>query len=64
MPGGTDGTFLREVGIRSYGFLPLRLPSGFDFFSLMHAVDERVPVAAVDFGAAVVRDYLWAQSVR
>ncbi|MDR3106635.1 MAG: M20/M25/M40 family metallo-hydrolase, partial [Bifidobacteriaceae bacterium] len=44
LAGGTDGKALSRLGIVSYGFAPLRLPSGFDFTAMFHGVDERVPV--------------------
>lgn len=40
--------------IHCYGATPLRLPAGFDFVSLFHGVDERVPLSALRFGARVV----------
>jgi acetylornithine deacetylase/succinyl-diaminopimelate desuccinylase-like protein len=55
---GTDAKALARLGIRGYGFVPLRLPADFDFTAMFHGVDERVPVAAVEFGARVLRDFL------
>ena len=40
--------------INCYGCTPLRLPADFDFISLFHGVDERVPVGSLVFGAKVV----------
>ena len=54
MPGVTDGRFFAQLGIQTYGFVPLRLPAGFDFWETMHGADERVPVDALDFGADAV----------
>jgi acetylornithine deacetylase/succinyl-diaminopimelate desuccinylase-like protein len=54
MPGVTDGRFFSRLGIQTYGFLPLRLPPGFDFWSTVHAADERVPVEALSFGADAI----------
>lgn len=54
MPGVTDGRFFSRLGIQSYGFTPMRLPAGFDFWQTVHAADERVPVDAVEFGADAV----------
>ncbi len=47
----TDGRIFAQLGIQTYGFLPMRLPPGFDFMATVHAADERVPVEAVAFGA-------------
>jgi acetylornithine deacetylase/succinyl-diaminopimelate desuccinylase-like protein len=54
MPGVTDGRFFAQIGIQTYGYLPLRLPDGFRLFSMIHAADERVPADAVRFGAEAV----------
>jgi acetylornithine deacetylase/succinyl-diaminopimelate desuccinylase-like protein len=52
--GVTDGRFFSRLGIQTYGFLPLELPAGFEFTKLIHAADERVPAAALRFGAEAV----------
>ena len=52
--GVTDGRFFSRAGVQTYGFLPMRLPEGFDFTKLIHAADERIPVAALEFGAEAV----------
>jgi acetylornithine deacetylase/succinyl-diaminopimelate desuccinylase-like protein len=52
--GVTDGRFFSRIGIQTYGYLPLRLPKGFEFVKLVHAADERVPADAVRFGAEAV----------
>jgi acetylornithine deacetylase/succinyl-diaminopimelate desuccinylase-like protein len=52
--GVTDGRFFSRLGIQTYGFLPLKLPKGFEFVRLVHAADERVPADAVRFGAEAV----------
>ncbi len=52
--GVTDGRFFSRLGIQTYGYLPLRLPQGFEFMKLIHAADERVPADAVRFGAEAV----------
>ena len=51
---GTDAKHFRKLGMRSYGFTPLRLPDDLDFTALFHGVDERVPVDALEFGARVL----------
>jgi len=50
LPGGTDNKLLAKIGIKGYGFVPLRVPEGFDVWGLFHAADERVPVDALRFG--------------
>jgi len=58
MSGGTDAKHWRKLGIRSFGFAPLRLPADLDFTALFHGVDERVPVDALEFGARVFDRFL------
>jgi len=58
MSGGTDAKHWNKLGIRSFGFAPLRLPAELDFTALFHGVDERVPVDALEFGARVFDRFL------
>ncbi|HYT34760.1 MAG TPA: M20/M25/M40 family metallo-hydrolase [Ktedonobacteraceae bacterium] len=58
MPAVTDGRFFSRLGIQTYGFLPMILPEGFNFSETIHAADERIPVAAMDFGANAIFEAL------
>jgi acetylornithine deacetylase/succinyl-diaminopimelate desuccinylase-like protein len=58
LSGGTDAKAFVRLGIRCFGFAPLRLPPDLDFASLFHGVDERVPVEALEFGARVLEHFL------
>ncbi|WP_394551861.1 M20/M25/M40 family metallo-hydrolase [Agromyces sp. MMS24-JH15] len=58
LSGGTDDKSLSRLGIRGYGFAPLRLTDDLDFPSMFHGVDERVPLDALAFGRRVLRDLL------
>lgn len=58
LSGGTDNKALARLGITGYGFAPLRLPADLDFPGMFHGVDERVPLAALDFGHRVLVDLL------
>jgi acetylornithine deacetylase/succinyl-diaminopimelate desuccinylase-like protein len=49
MTGATDQRHFGQLGIRGYGYLPLRLPADFGQETI-HAADERVPVDALDLG--------------
>jgi acetylornithine deacetylase/succinyl-diaminopimelate desuccinylase-like protein len=60
MPGATDGRFLRARDVDVYGFGPLRLDPGFDFISLIHAHDERIPLAAFRDGVKVLGETVLA----
>jgi acetylornithine deacetylase/succinyl-diaminopimelate desuccinylase-like protein len=58
LSGGTDAKHFATLGIRCFGFAPLKLPPELDFASLFHGVDERVPVDALTFGAQVLEHFL------
>jgi acetylornithine deacetylase/succinyl-diaminopimelate desuccinylase-like protein len=58
LSGGTDAKAFARLGIRCFGFAPLRLPPELDFAALFHGVDERVPVDALQFGAVVLEHFL------
>jgi acetylornithine deacetylase/succinyl-diaminopimelate desuccinylase-like protein len=58
MSGGTDAKSFSRLGIRCFGFSPLRLPADTDFFGMFHSVDERVPVDALRFGVRVLDGFL------
>ncbi len=58
MSGGTDGKAWNRLGIRCFGFAPLRLPADLDFVGMFHGVDERVPTSSLEFGARVLDRFL------
>lgn len=58
LSGGTDAKAFARLGIRCFGFAPLRLPPDLDFAALFHGIDERVPVDAVLFGTDVLEHFL------
>jgi acetylornithine deacetylase/succinyl-diaminopimelate desuccinylase-like protein len=58
MSGGTDNKALSDLGIKGFGFSPLKLPPDLDFFSLFHGVNERVPISALEFGVQVLKEFL------
>jgi len=58
LPASTDNKNFSRLGIAGYGFTPLQVPAGFDAFAQFHAVDERVPLTALRFGARVVHRIL------
>ena len=55
---GTDAKAFSGLGIRGFGFSPLRLPPGLDFAGMFHGVDERVPIDGLRFGARVLDHFL------
>jgi acetylornithine deacetylase/succinyl-diaminopimelate desuccinylase-like protein len=57
MTGATDQRHFGQLGIRGYGYLPLRLPPDFGQ-ETVHAADERVPVDALDLGTDALFEVL------
>jgi acetylornithine deacetylase/succinyl-diaminopimelate desuccinylase-like protein len=58
LSGGTDAKSFSLLGIRCFGFSPLRLPADLDFAGMFHGVDERVPVESLKFGVRVLDRFL------
>jgi acetylornithine deacetylase/succinyl-diaminopimelate desuccinylase-like protein len=58
LSGGTDLKAFSRLGMRGFGFSPLRLPAGLDFSGMFHGVDERVPVDSLRFGVRVLDRFL------
>jgi acetylornithine deacetylase/succinyl-diaminopimelate desuccinylase-like protein len=58
LSGGTDAKAFARLGIRCFGFSPLRLPPELDFTALFHGVDERVPIDSLKFGTDVLAHFL------
>jgi acetylornithine deacetylase/succinyl-diaminopimelate desuccinylase-like protein len=55
---GTDAKAWSKLGVRCFGFNPLKLPPELDFTALFHGVDERVPVESLEFGCRVFDNFL------
>ncbi|UCF92743.1 MAG: M20/M25/M40 family metallo-hydrolase [Desulfobacterales bacterium] len=58
IPAVTDARIFARLGIQSYGFIPMKLPAGFNFFQTIHGADERIPAAAVQFGTQAIYELL------
>ncbi|GAA4132242.1 M20/M25/M40 family metallo-hydrolase [Actinomadura keratinilytica] len=58
LSGGTDAKSFARLGMRCFGFAPLRLPPDLDFSGMFHGVDERVPVDGLRFGVRVLDHFL------
>jgi len=58
LPAVTDGRFFSRLGIQTYGFLPMQLPEEMRFMELIHAENERLPAAAVEFGTSAIEQVL------
>ncbi len=60
LSGGTDQKSFSLLGIRGFGFAPLRLPADLDFSGMFHGVDERVPLESLKFGVRVLDRFVAA----
>jgi acetylornithine deacetylase/succinyl-diaminopimelate desuccinylase-like protein len=58
LSGGTDAKSFSRLGMRCFGFSPLRLPPDLDFSGMFHGVDERVPLNSLRFGVRVLDRFL------
>ncbi len=54
--GYTDGGPLSALGVKHYGFNPVKLPEGLDFGALYHGHDERIPEDGFRWGLSVLAD--------
>ena len=58
LSGGTDAKHFARLGIRGFGFSPLRLPADLDFTGMFHGIDERIPLDGLRFGTRVLSRFL------
>ncbi len=58
LSGGTDAKAFIKLGMRCFGFSPLKLPADLPFAALFHGIDERVPVDGLQFGVRVLDRFL------
>jgi acetylornithine deacetylase/succinyl-diaminopimelate desuccinylase-like protein len=58
MSGGTDAKEFSRLGISCYGFTPLVLPHGYDYYAMFHGVNERVPLSALRSAVRVLDRFL------
>jgi len=56
LPGFTDAKAYTELGMKCWGFSPLKLPEGVAFSAMFHGHNERVPVDGVRWGLRVLVD--------
>lgn len=57
LPIGTDAKHFARLGINCFGFIPLRLPTDYDFSAMFHGVDEHVPTSSLEFGEQVLQAF-------
>ena len=58
MSGGTDAKQFSRLGIACYGFTPVLLPAGYNYHSMFHGIDERIPVSALRSAVRVTDRFL------
>ena len=58
LSGGTDAKHFARLGIRCFGFSPLKLPADLDFTGMFHGIDERVPLDGLRFGTRTLSRFL------
>src|SRR5450755_888129 len=54
MSGGTDAKQFARLGMACYGFTPLVLPVGYDYYAMFHGTDERIPLSALASGVRIM----------
>ena len=54
--GVTDARHFAKLGIQSYGFIPMQIPD--ELIQTIHAADERIPVATLEWGTQVLLETL------
>jgi acetylornithine deacetylase/succinyl-diaminopimelate desuccinylase-like protein len=63
MSGGTDAKQFSRLGMTCYGFTPLVLPEGYDYYAMFHGTDERIPLSALEASARIMDRFLTAADV-
>ena len=58
MSGGTDAKQFSRLGMTCYGFTPMVLPEGYDYYAMFHGTDERIPLSALDSGVRIMDQFL------
>jgi acetylornithine deacetylase/succinyl-diaminopimelate desuccinylase-like protein len=56
IPGFTDAKYFTSLGMKWYGFSPVKLPRGMKFAEMFHGNNERIPVDGLKWGARVLDD--------
>ena len=60
MSGGTDAKQFARLGMACYGYTPLVLPPGYDYYAMFHGVDERIPVSGLQASLRIMDRLLTA----
>jgi acetylornithine deacetylase/succinyl-diaminopimelate desuccinylase-like protein len=62
MSGGTDAKEFARLGLTCYGFTPLVLPEGYDYYAMFHGTDERIPLSALEASVRIMDRFLTSVS--
>ena len=62
MSGGTDAKHFARLGMTCYGFTPLILPAGYDYYAMFHGTDERIPLSALESAVRIMDRFLTSAS--
>jgi len=62
VPGFTDATHYSKLGIKCFGFSPVKLNPEDNFKALFHGHNERIPVAGFHFGVRLLAELVEALS--
>jgi acetylornithine deacetylase/succinyl-diaminopimelate desuccinylase-like protein len=58
MSGGTDAKHFARLGMACYGYTPLVLPEGYDYYAMFHGTDERIPLSALESAVRIMDRFL------
>jgi len=58
LPGVTDGRHFSNLGIQTYGFLPMIMPPDIAFNQLIHGRDERISLDTLEKGSDAILQYI------
>ena len=58
MSGGTDAKHFSRLGMTCYGYTPLVLPEGYDYYAMFHGTDERIPLSAIEASVRIMDRFL------
>ena len=61
MSGATDAKNFAQLGMTCYGYTPLVLPEGYDYYAMFHGTDERIPLSALQAGVRIMDRFLTAR---
>jgi acetylornithine deacetylase/succinyl-diaminopimelate desuccinylase-like protein len=61
MSGATDAKNFARLGMTCYGYTPLVLPEGYDYYAMFHGTDERIPLSALQAGVRIMDRFLTAR---